>query len=132
MKRKCLALFMGVMVLFCGTGALKVSANTLSPTINGISFSAYSIIDASSANAGTVSGSPYLQVSVSSTYTYLNVKNLSMGTIDYGELKDNADGKQGVTVSFSAPAYCKSSAITSNHTAESGTETWSGKTSAAY
>ena len=123
---------MGVMVFLGGTGALKVSADTLSPTINGISFSAYSHIDASSASAGTVSGSPNLQVSVSSTYIYLNVKSLDTGTIEYGTKSDSASGKQAATVSFSAPEYCKSSAIMSSHTAESGTETWSGKTSAAY
>lgn len=39
MKKKCLALFMGVMIIAGSMNVLRVSANTLKPTIAGISFS---------------------------------------------------------------------------------------------
>lgn len=125
MKRKCLALLVGAMVFFGGTGALMVSANTLKPTINGISFSAYSNISGSSASAGTVSTSSDLQVSVSSTYNYVNTNTLVAGT-----MQDSASRKAYATVSFQAPANCISVKIHSSHDASSGSETWSGTTEA--
>lgn len=128
MKRKCLAVFTGVMIFFCGTGALRVSANTLTPTINNITFSAYSNIYATSGNAGTVGGSPNLQVSVSATYSYVNVDTLETGT-----MQDNkSDIIQRATVNFNAPANCRSVKINAYHTASSGTESWSGSTDAIY
>ncbi|MCM1056518.1 MAG: hypothetical protein NC517_02790 [Firmicutes bacterium] len=130
MRKKCLAVLMGVVVLFGSAGVLRASANTLNPTINGISFSAYSRIDDFSASAGTVSGSPYLEVSVSSNYTYINTKNINAGISAYGTQHDSASGKVATTVSFSAPENCRSSAIASYHTASSGSENWSGETSA--
>ena len=131
MRKKCLAVLMGVVVLFGSAGVLRASANTLNPTINGISFSAYSNIDATSASAGTVSGSPYLEVSVSSNYTYLNLKDLNAGNSNFSFTKnDSANGKVAATVSFSAPKDCQSSSISSYHTASSGSENWSGRTSA--
>lgn len=127
MKRKCLALLVGAMVFFGGTGALMVSANSLEPTINGITFSAYSNISYSSANAGTVSSSPYLRVSVSSSYSYVNIYTLTTGTTP-----DSADRTAAASLTFQAPANCRSVRIQSSHTASSGSETWNGGTEAIY
>ena len=120
-KNVFLALTMSVMML---GAAIPVSAESYSRSINDIGFSVYTNIASANANAGTVSGSRNLEVSVSATYYYVNVNTMKTGTI-----KKSASGTQVATLTIYAPTNCRSVKITATHTAESGNERWTGTTS---
>lgn len=127
MKKRWLAVVLaGVMLMANG---MAVSAESLTPSIGGMKFTAYSSIYVNGADAGTVSDKSQLSMSASANYSYVNIYTLSPGVSD----KD-AKGSMSAVVSFSAPANCRSVRISASHTASTGSdkENWSGSTSAVY
>ena len=125
-KRWMAAALAGVMLMASG---MAVSAESLTPSIGGLKFTAYSSIYANGADAGTVSDKSQLSMSVSASYSYVNIYTSSPGFSN----KD-ANGSMSAVVSFSAPANCRSVRISASHKASTGSdkENWSGSTSAVY
>lgn len=105
---------------------ISASANSITRTINGNYLCASSNIFSSGGSGSTVStGNVY--VTVSSTYNYINYLTLVSGS-----KSDYKSGNGSVAVSFSVSGNNKSVSISSSHTASSGSEYWSGSTSAVY
>ena len=125
MKKKWMAAVLaGMMFLAVG---MTVSAESLTRSIGGMSFTAYSSVYKGGADAGTVSDKSQLSMSVSATYGYVNTT-----TYVSGKSSDSANRSAAATVSFSAPNGCQSVGITASHSASTGSESWSGSTSATY
>lgn len=125
-RKKTLAI--GMMAALIAVNVTVASAETKTATINGISFSAYSKITKSGAISGTVSSSSGLTVSVTSKYSYINPNTLKTGS----ESKSQIDATAAASLSFNAPANCRSVKITSTNKAVSGGETWTATTSDTY
>lgn len=125
MKKKWMAVALaGVMFMASG---MAVSAESITRSIGGMSFTAYSSIYAKGADAGTVSDKHQLSMSVNATYGYVNTK-----TYVGGSSSKSASGSAAAVVPFSAPSDCQSVGITASHSASTGSESWSGSTSAMY
>ncbi len=108
-------------------GTVLSYASSMTRVINDIYFNAYSSISASNASVGTVSGSGNISVTASGVYSYINYNTLKVTTVTKSESDDPA-----IVVSFTAPSECRSVRVLGGHTAKSGTETWTGATSAYY
>ncbi len=100
---------------------------SVSGSIGGVEFTAYSSIYAGGADAGTVSSGTHVSMSVSADYSYVNTISLKTGTSH-----QSMDRVTGAVVTFAAPGGCRSVRITASHSASSGSEHWSGSTSATY
>ena len=123
-KRWMAAALAGVMFMVSG---MAVSAESLTPSIEGMKFTAYSSAYANGADAGTVSDKLQLSMSVSATYGYVNRDTFVSGTSS-----KSANGNAAAVVSFSAPSNCQSVGINASHSASAGSESWSGSTSATF
>lgn len=123
-KRWMAAALAGVMFMASG---MAVSAESLTRSIGGMSFTAYSSAYAYGADAGTVSDKTQLSMSVNATYGYVNTSSLATGTF-----QRSASGSAAAVVTFSAPENCRTVNISASHTASTGSENWSGSTSAVY
>ncbi|MDE5820100.1 MAG: hypothetical protein K2I07_12420 [Lachnospiraceae bacterium] len=123
-KRWMAAALAGVMFMASG---MAVSAESLTRSIGGMSFTAYSSAYKAGADAGTVSDKSQLSMSVSATYGYVNTTTYVSGTTP-----KSTSGSAAAAVSFSAPKNCQSVGVNASHTASAGSESWSGSTSATY
>ncbi|MDE6420565.1 MAG: hypothetical protein K2K87_08565 [Lachnospiraceae bacterium] len=125
MKKKWMAVVLaGVMFIVSG---MAVSAESLTRSIGGMSFTAYSSVYKTGADAGTVSDKSQLSMSVSATYGYVNTT-----TYVSAKSSNSANGNAAAVVSFSAPGGCQSVGINASHSATTQKESWSGSTSATY
>ena len=121
-----------VIISIFATGLLlgsvvTASANTLSRSIGGVSFSAYSTITSAKANSGTTSSNSSFLGKVSSTYTYMNSTSL----VNTSTSKSAAGYGSNAVLTFNAPSNCVSIKISSSHEAYCNNESWKGSTSAS-
>lgn len=116
-----------VLSIVCGIGSISVfAASSVSGSINGYTTKGVSSITYSGGSAYTSYGTNG-EVTVTSTYHYINYINLNSGSST--KRKGHTNYAQ---VDFSAPSNCRSNYISSSHKVATSSQTWTGITSKTY
>lgn len=127
-KGKVLAAVLVASVLCAGT--VTVQAETISRSIGGYGFTATTEVTSTTAMARTLAGGPYLYVSVSAEYNYINLDTYETAR-EYGD----DQGIMGARVDFTTDSDYRYRTIDvkASHTAEAENgEFWSGSTDESY
>ena len=124
--KKALTAMLSLTLILGMSGITVFAASSQTGAINGYTTRGASSISSSGASATTSYGSSG-SVSVSATYSYVNIKTLATGKMS----KTNGY-YNNCSVSFSAPSNCRSVGISSSHRVAASGQIWTAKTSATY
>ncbi|MEE3392309.1 MAG: hypothetical protein VZR23_01315 [Lachnospiraceae bacterium] len=125
-KNKILISIFSLCLLIGFGGTAAYAASTAKGGVNGSYTHASSTISKFKAQAFTSYDSRG-SVSVSSTYSYINIDTLTVR-----DMKGQAGHYDSAQVSFDAPNNCHSVRIVSSHSVSAYNQTWTARTSAVY